>query len=118
MLILRVQIRIFLITAKYCTYAVWRDDRQRIIDRMRENGLFSLSDLGEYFVCWWYVGFRLLLYFPSDITSRRFEKMYRTLILVETWMDLQAYNVKTLAWIRGLWTMGFEGAHKAAAGLA
>ncbi|KIM91824.1 hypothetical protein PILCRDRAFT_809790 [Piloderma croceum F 1598] len=94
-------IRIFLITAKYCTYAVWRDDRQRIIDRMRENGLFSLSDLGEYFVCWW-----------------RFEKMYRTLILVETWMDLQALNVKTLAWIRGLWTMGFEGAHKAAAGLA
>lgn len=94
-------IRIFLITAKYCTYAVWRDDRQRIIDRMRENGLLSLSDLREYFVCWW-----------------RFEKMYRTLIMVETWMDLQAYKVKTLAWLHGLWTMGFEGARKAAAGLA
>lgn len=50
--------------------------------------------------------------------SRKFEKMYRTLIIVETWMDVQAYKVKTLDWIRGLWTMGFEGAHKAAAGLA
>ena len=59
-----------------------------------------------------------MFYILSDITSRKFEKMYRTLILVETWMDLQARNVKTLAWIRGLWTMGFEGAHKAAAGLA
>jgi len=49
---------------------------------------------------------------------RRFEKMYRTLIMVETWMDLQAYRVKTFAWLHGLWTMGFEGARKAAAGLA
>lgn len=65
--------------------------------------------------------FRLSPYFASHITNfhcRRFEKMYRTLVMVETWMDLQAYKVKTLAWIRGLWTMGFEGAHKAAAGLA
>lgn len=38
--------------------------------------------------------------------------------MVETWMDLQAYKVKTVAWLRGLWTKGFEGARKAAAGLA
>ena len=51
---------------------------------------------------------------------RRFEKTYRTLILAETWLDLQAYKVKLLAWVRGLFTvgMGLEGARRAAAGLA
>jgi aarF domain-containing kinase len=92
---------------------------------MRENGLLSLSDLGEYFVCWWCVTstvrtytFSLLRCLPTRAMLRKFEKMYRTLIMVETWMDLQAYKVKTVAWLRGLWTKGFEGARKAAAGLA
>jgi aarF domain-containing kinase len=48
------QVRIFLITAKYCTYAVWQDDRKRIIDKMREHGLLSFGVM-EYFACWWYV---------------------------------------------------------------
>ncbi|THH05523.1 hypothetical protein EW146_g9881 [Bondarzewia mesenterica] len=95
------KIRVFLITAKYCATAVWQDDRRRVIDEMRENGLFSPGTLVEYFVCWW-----------------KFEKLYRSLIILETFMDIQAHVRQTGAWIRGLWNKGFEGAHKAAAGLA
>lgn len=50
--------------------------------------------------------------------GRHFTKLYRSLILAETWMDLQAKQKQTYAWLRGLCTKGFEGAHKAAAGLA
>ncbi|KAI0063635.1 ABC1-domain-containing protein [Artomyces pyxidatus] len=95
------EIRVFLITAKYCAKAVWRDDRRRLIDEMIEKGLMSPGTLVEYFGSWW-----------------RFEKLYRSLIVVETWMDAQAYARKTLAWLRGWWRKGFVGAHQAAAGLA
>ncbi|KAF7981834.1 hypothetical protein HWV62_31359 [Athelia sp. TMB] len=94
-------IRIFLITAKYCTFSVWQDDRQRVINRMKENNSVSFSDLTEYISCWW-----------------QFKKMYTSLVLAEVWMDLQARQKQTFAWFRGLITKGFEGAHKAAAGLA
>jgi aarF domain-containing kinase len=40
------------------------------------------------------------------------------MVIVETFMDLQAYIVKTKAWLKGLWKRGFVGAHQAAAGLA
>lgn len=40
------------------------------------------------------------------------------MVILETFMDLKAYAIITRAWLRGLLTMGFEGAHKAAAGLA
>jgi hypothetical protein len=33
-------------------------------------------------------------------------------------MDSMAYLVKAGAWIKGLYNRGFEGAHKAAAGLS
>ena len=36
----------------------------------------------------------------------------------EVLLDFRAYVVKTKAWIHGLWTLGFDGARKAAAGLA
>lgn len=88
---------------------------------MRDTGLLSFRDLREYFTCWWYVYFawRVPLLLAELVLSRQFEKTYRALILVETWMDLQAFRVKTLAWLRGLYMIGgFEGAHKAAAGLA
>jgi hypothetical protein len=49
------QIRIFLVTAKCCTYAVWQDDRKRLIDKLRVEGLLSLGVLAEYFTCYWYV---------------------------------------------------------------
>lgn len=41
--------------AKYCAYAVWRDDQKRVIDAMRDRGLFSLCLLSEYFASWWWV---------------------------------------------------------------
>ena len=50
---------------------------------------------------------------------RRYEKMYRSLELVEWWMDTSARMVVVKAWVRGLFTVGgLQGAHKAAAGLA
>jgi hypothetical protein len=39
---------------------------------MRENGLLSLSDLREYFVCWWYVAhsfFAQALLSSTDVTT-------------------------------------------------
>jgi aarF domain-containing kinase len=44
--------------------------------------------------------------------------MYSQIVIAETFMDLQAYAVKTRAWLKGLWKQGFVGAHQAAAGLA
>ncbi|EIM82704.1 ABC1-domain-containing protein [Stereum hirsutum FP-91666 SS1] len=95
------KVRVFLIMAKYCATAVWRDDRRRVLDSMREQGLFSFHNLGEYISCWW-----------------RYEKLYRSLAVLEMFLDTQAWARKTAAWMRGLWRVGFDGAHKAAAGLA
>ncbi|KAF9501491.1 ABC1-domain-containing protein [Pleurotus eryngii] len=94
-------IRIFLITAKYCTFAVWQNDRRRLIDLMRDQGLISLSLLSEYFTSWW-----------------RFKKNYYGIVFMETIMDARARLALLRAWTQGLWSRGFEGAHKAAAGLA
>jgi aarF domain-containing kinase len=44
--------------------------------------------------------------------------MYSRMVIVETIMDLEAYVVKTKAWLKGLWKKGFVGARHAAAGLA
>lgn len=52
----------FLVTAKYCTQAVWDDTRGQLISQMRERGLMSLGLLYDYFVGWWYVGQLPLLY--------------------------------------------------------
>lgn len=93
-------IRIFLVTAKYCRYAVWQADRERLIDIMREHGLLSLGVLSEYFKCWW-----------------RYEKAYTRISVIECIMDFQAYLNKSKAWIQGLWRKGFQGAHDAAFGL-
>jgi len=89
-------IRIFLITAKYCMYAVWQDDRIRI--RQEQRGFLSLCSLVN---SWW-----------------TYVKGYTGVVLVETFMDAQAYGVKTAAWAGGLFrTRALDGAHKAASGL-
>ena len=57
--------------------------------------------------------------FAEDPGYRHYEKMYRSLELVEWWMDTSARMVVVKAWVRGLLTVGgLQGAHKAAAGLA
>ena len=38
--------------------------------------------------------------------------------IAEVLLDTQARLVQTRAWLRGLWLWGFDGARKAAAGLA
>ncbi|PSR71758.1 hypothetical protein PHLCEN_2v12362 [Hermanssonia centrifuga] len=93
-------IRVFLVTAKYCTRAVWEDERRRLTSEISQRGFFSV--IVDYARGWWY-----------------FQNMYRPIVLVETWLDFQADLVKFQAWVRGLVTAGgFAGAHKAAAGLA
>ncbi|KAI0829946.1 ABC1-domain-containing protein [Trametes gibbosa] len=101
-------IRIFLITAKYCTFAVWLDESQRLVSELRRKGLsgMSLGLLRDYFWVWWCVP----LY--DSI-------MYRSLELAEWWMDTGARIVTAKAWVRGLFILGgLQGAHRAAAGLA
>ncbi|EGN99873.1 hypothetical protein SERLA73DRAFT_180133 [Serpula lacrymans var. lacrymans S7.3] len=91
-------VRIFLETAKYCTMAVWQDDRQRI----RARGLNSVSTVYEYISCW-----------------VAYQKAYRGVVTLEMMMDLQASAKNFIAWLRGfLHTRALEGAHKAAAGIA
>ncbi|KAK7687101.1 hypothetical protein QCA50_009602 [Cerrena zonata] len=91
--------RVFLITAKYCTRAVWQDDKRRISAEMYQRGLLGV--VYDYFTSWW-----------------RFETSYRGLILTETVLDMQAQLVKWKAWMRGLLVQGgLRGAHDAAAGL-
>ncbi|KAJ7132748.1 ABC1 family-domain-containing protein [Mycena crocata] len=93
-------IRIFLISAKYCTTAVWQDDRKRLIDEMHDRGFLSIGILIQYLQCWW-----------------KFQKTYSKMVVLEQILDLQAFAVKSQAWVKGLCTKGFHGAHDAAAGL-
>ncbi|KAF7288670.1 ABC1-domain-containing protein [Mycena chlorophos] len=94
-------IRIFLVSAKYCTTAVWQDDRRRLIREMHESGFVTLSILVQYLRCWW-----------------KYQKMYSHMSFVEYVLDMQALLVKVKAWSRGLLTKGLRGASDAAAGLA
>ncbi|KAJ3896299.1 ABC1-domain-containing protein [Lentinula edodes] len=93
-------IRIFLVTAKFCLQSVWRSDQERLIGEMRVRGLLSFALLLEYFRCWW-----------------KYEKSSTLVVLTETFMDSQARAYKMRAWLHGLLRQGFRGAHKAAAGL-
>ncbi|KAJ7462338.1 ABC1 family-domain-containing protein, partial [Mycena galericulata] len=93
-------IRIFLVSAKYCSTAVWQDDQKRLIDEMQAKGYLSIGILLHYFQCWW-----------------KFRKTYGKMLVLEQILDLQAFTVKSRAWLRGLRTKGFRGAHDAAAGL-
>lgn len=94
-------IRIFLITAKYCTSAVWQADRTRLIEDMRQKGLLSFGLLWNYFSCWW-----------------KYEAAYIQLVIMETVLDVDGFLRKSKSWLRGLHGRGFKGAHEAAAGLA
>ncbi|KAI9449412.1 ABC1-domain-containing protein [Lactarius psammicola] len=94
------KVRVFVVVAKYCTTAVWEDERQTIFDGMRGSGLLSPGRLSEYFGAWW-----------------RYERLYCGLVVLEWYMDIQAQARKFTAWFKGLYRTGFEGAHKAAAGL-
>ncbi|KAF8629664.1 hypothetical protein AX17_005603 [Amanita inopinata Kibby_2008] len=93
-------IRVFLITAKYCAFAVWQAERSQIFDGLRDKGLFSFCLLKEYFTSWW-----------------RYERIYTRMIILETILDFQGLLVKTAAWCRGLQSQGFIGARRAASGL-
>ncbi|KAF8525042.1 ABC1 family-domain-containing protein [Hysterangium stoloniferum] len=93
-------VRVFLITARYCSLAVWRDERQRLLTRLGEEGLFSPGILYEYFRRWW-----------------AFQYQYQGLHFVELYMDIEARLVLTTAWVKGLLRRGFKGAQRAAAGL-
>ncbi|KAN0091092.1 ABC1 family domain containing protein [Tylopilus felleus] len=91
--------RIFLITAKYCMTAVWRDDRRQI----QENGLRTygwIGSLRHMISCWW-----------------RYARGYTSMRILEIVMDVEASTLKSVAWLRGLRSRGLVGAYQAAAGL-
>ncbi|KAF8345846.1 ABC1 family-domain-containing protein [Amanita rubescens] len=92
------QIRVFLITAKYCAYSVWQDERSRLFDACRSRSIFSL--LKEYFLCWW-----------------KYETINTRMTMFEVLLDFQALTIKLAAWCRGLYSKGVSGAHRAASGL-
>jgi len=93
-------IRIFLITAKYCAFAVWLDDWRGIIDEVKERGL-AWRVMGSGLTKWW-----------------QYQRTTLSFCVVEGLLDFQAWAVKTKAWIIGLCTRGLQGAHLAASGLA
>ncbi|KAJ7218037.1 ABC1 family-domain-containing protein [Mycena pura] len=93
-------IRIFLVSAKYCTTAVWQDDRKRLISEMYKRGL-TVSILLQYLQCWW-----------------KYQTTHSKMTFLEYVLDMQAFVVKSQACARGIYTRGFYGVHDAAAGLA
>ncbi|KAF8906520.1 ABC1 family-domain-containing protein [Gymnopilus junonius] len=92
-------IRIFLVTAKYCLAAVWQDERKDIFS-MHDQGFSSFKLLSKYLSCWW-----------------AYEKAYIELSVVEIVMDFQAYLKRKKEWIFGLFLNGTRGAHEASFGL-
>jgi aarF domain-containing kinase len=94
-LIFVIKIRVFLVTAKYCMVAVWRDEKARIFNS--STGLVSF--MYHFMTTWW-----------------AFQRDYYTLTFVEIAMDMQGYAVKFRAWLYGL-RKGVRAAHDAAAGL-
>ncbi|KAM6502266.1 ABC1 family domain containing protein [Amanita muscaria] len=94
------KIRVFLITGKYCAYAVWRDERRRLSDAVRHNGIFSLKLLKEYLFCWW-----------------NYKRIYTRMTILEAIQDFQGSTIKILMWFKGLRHEGWAGAYRAASGL-
>jgi len=95
-------VRVFLITARYCSLAAWRNDRERLLKQLSEEGSFLLR-LGIRFA-----------YFHRWCS---FQLTYKRLRLAELYMDAQARFILSAAWLKGLWKQGFKGARRARAGL-
>ncbi|KAF9792945.1 ABC1-domain-containing protein [Thelephora terrestris] len=94
-------VRIFLVTAKFCSRAVWLDEKDNIVRQLREQHYLSLRVWCELISSWW-----------------RFKTFYLELGIAERVMDWHAETVKMTSWLRGFWKHGgFVGAHRAAAGL-
>jgi aarF domain-containing kinase len=47
------QVRVFLVTARYCALAAWQDDRQRVYGEIRRRGYFTAGLLWDWVSCWW-----------------------------------------------------------------
>ncbi|KAG8948518.1 hypothetical protein FRC04_009728 [Tulasnella sp. 424] len=93
------QARIFTIVARYCSLAVWIDQRKEFFSELRRSGP-SLSAFRNFVSSW--VSFHVY---------------YDGLRLLEMGMDISAHIRMTSAWLRGLWANGLVGAERAAAGL-
>ncbi|KAJ7346651.1 ABC1 family-domain-containing protein [Mycena albidolilacea] len=98
--------RIFLVSAKYCATAVWHDDHERLVNKMHDRGFLNVGILVQYLQCWW------------QVSLEKFQNVYIKMVFLEQLLDIQAFGVKSKAWLRGLTTKGLHGAQDAAAGLA
>jgi hypothetical protein len=56
-------VRVFLVTARYCALAAWRDDQRRVGAEMRRRGYISPGMLWDWVSCWWWVEFCLVAWF-------------------------------------------------------
>jgi aarF domain-containing kinase len=52
-LMIGLQVRVFLVTARYCALAAWQDDRQRVYGEIRRRGYFTAGLLWDWVSCWW-----------------------------------------------------------------
>lgn len=111
------QIRIFLITAKYCAYAIWQDERKQVIDSVRTRGLLSPNMLQNYFMAWWFVNSQRVLNCCLALSCRKYESSHVKFLLIECILDIRAFTVKVDAWFKGFRRRGLAGAHEAASGL-
>jgi aarF domain-containing kinase len=91
-------IRIFLIVARYCSLAVYRDQLSTLTQSLGHANTFSL--ISQFTKEWW-----------------RFRVIWDGLRVMEWVLDAKAGVRKAEAWLMGLWRMGFVGARRAAAGL-
>lgn len=87
--------RVILIAFKYCTYAVWLDERKRLINSMRDHGIFSFCLLRQYFYSWW-----------------QYQRSYSSMVIAEMFMDLRAYGVMAKLWVDSCWEQGIAGTHQ------
>ncbi|KZS98331.1 ABC1-domain-containing protein [Sistotremastrum niveocremeum HHB9708] len=92
--------RIFIITARYCSRAVWEANTSRLWKDTRLSSLVSPTMWRRWSIAWW-----------------NYEMIWTGLRVVEIWMDFEASLAKARMWWSGLVQGGFKRAHLAAAGV-
>jgi len=91
--------RIFLILARYCSLAVWREEKASIKKSLKAN-LTQVSIWRDAYNSFW-----------------SYQKIWTGFRLLELWMDLNAKLIKNWIWLRTLLSSGRVNARRAAAGL-
>ncbi|KAG0146492.1 hypothetical protein CROQUDRAFT_657300 [Cronartium quercuum f. sp. fusiforme G11] len=92
-------VRIWLIVARFCELAIWRDEIRQMRSERHISGL-SFSLVSRWLHSFW-----------------EYQKWYNALRVVEWGMDFVASLNKSWLWLKGLKEGGLDGARREAAGL-